>query len=191
MGQKHVRQQVQHAIGPHVTGGLQMTDTTFAAPGKQAGECAKRKLRRRLRLKAWKQKTTAKLRFGAMELMQVATAMHANFKQQEEKGAIVKALRQAHFLDYLPTKDGLVPVSQEEATDMPAGSHRLDPTWTEPKADWMETKVLQDGRGVKRPRPCDWSRLNKLRKAQAEKAQDEQNQDNDKEKDVEPPQPRP
>ena len=102
---------------------------------------------RRLRLRAWAQKTTPKLRFGSLELMHVATAVHADFKHQAEKGAMVKGLRQAHFLDYLPTPDGLVPVSQEEANDMPAGSHRLDPTWTEPKADWMETKVLQDGMG--------------------------------------------
>eukprot|EP00974_Lingulodinium_polyedra_P047356 4543730-Lingulodinium_polyedra.AAC.1 len=38
---KLFRQQVQHTIGPHVTGRLQLTDTTFAAGAKQAAEEAK------------------------------------------------------------------------------------------------------------------------------------------------------
>ena len=41
LSQKRLRQQGQHVIGPHVTGRLQLTDTTFAAGGKQAGETAK------------------------------------------------------------------------------------------------------------------------------------------------------
>ena len=108
LGQKYVRQQAQHVIGPHVTPRLQLTDTTFAASGKQAGERAKGALRRRLQQRAWLQRCSPKLRCGALELMHIATAMRAEFERLARKGSIVAALRAARFLDDLPTQQGLV-----------------------------------------------------------------------------------
>ena len=169
LGQKLLRQQAQHVIGPHVTGRLQLTDTTFAAPGKQAGESAKCTLRRRLRQKAWLQRTAPKLRFGALELLQVATAMHADFQLQASKGVIVKALRAAHFLDFLPSPSGLCQVSQEDALLWPAGGHRIDADWSGPKSDWMQPVEDEAGRNFFKPLPTDWTKLNELRKEQAGK----------------------
>ena len=164
LAQKHLRQQAQHVIGPHITGRLQLTDTTFAAGAKQAAELCKGKLRKRLRLRAWAQKVPAKLRTGPLELMQVACAMHADMVKRAKGGAVVQALRAAHFLDWLPGEGGLVKVSQKDSLLWPAGGHRIDPLWSEPKEAWMEPVLNKAGQTVAKPLPCDWRKLNSLRR---------------------------
>ena len=94
--------------------------------------------------------------------------MHADFVRQARRGAIVKALRAAHFLDYLPTDQGLVKVEGEEANLWPAGGHRVDPSWAAAKEGWMQQLGLLDNlHCLWKPLPCDWSRLNTLRKMEA------------------------
>ena len=146
-----------------MTGRLQLTDTTFAGPAKQAAEMCKFRIRQRLRNLAWMQRVPVKNRTGSTESLQVALAMHADFKQRGESGAIIKALRAAHFLDFLPGEHGLQPVSPEEAALYPAGGHRVDPIWSAPKTGWMQPL---EGRPAFQPLPCDWSALNQLRKQQ-------------------------
>ena len=146
-----------------------MTDTTFAAGAKQAAELTKGRLRRRLRLKAWQQGVPPKLRSGPMEIMQIACAMHADFVKRSEGGAVVKALRSAHFLDWLPGDGGLVKVSEEDSLLWPAGGSRVDPSWTETKEAWMQPVVNQAGERVPKPFPTDWSVLNNLRSEQENK----------------------
>ena len=99
--------------------------------------------------------------------MQVATAMHADFLRQASKGVILKALRAAHFLDFLPSPSGLCPVSQEDALLWPAGGHRVDASWSASKTEWMEPVEDEEGRTVFKPQLTDWTRLNELREAQA------------------------
>ena len=106
------------------------------------------------------QRVPVKNRTGCTEIMQVALAMHADFKQRGESGAIIKALRAAHFLDFLPGEHGLQPVSPEEDALYPAGGHRVDPIWSAPKTEWMQPV---EGRPAFQPLPCDWSALNQLR----------------------------
>ena len=105
-----------------------------------------------------------KLKVGALELLQVATAMHADMEQRAKDGALVKAVRAAHFLDYLPCPSGLLPVTTAEAPMLPAGSHRLEPSWTASKNSWMLPGPVYQGEVTFKPQPTDWSRLNKLRK---------------------------
>ena len=97
--------------------------------------------------------------------------MHADFVRQARRGAIVKALRAAHFLDYLPTDQGLVKVEGEEANLWPAGGHRVDPSWAAAKEGWMQPLEVKKGslagQVAWKPLPCDWSRLNTLRKMEA------------------------
>ena len=161
LSKKFLRQQVQHVIGPHATGRLQLTDTTFAMPAKQAGELTKARLRKRLRYLAAMQRVPVKHKTGSLDIPQVALAMHAEMRKRE--GQIVKALRAAHFLDFLPGSEGLVQVSPEEANLWPAGGHRVDAAWSDPKAGWMQP--LED-RAAFQPLPCDWSALNQLRQEQ-------------------------
>ena len=110
---------------------------------------------------AWMQGVPVKHKTGCLEILQVALSMHHSFRKNE--GQIVKALRAAHFLDFLPGSEGLVPVSEEEANLVPAGGHRVDPAWSEPKTAWMQP--LGD-RAAFQPLPCDWSALNQLRHEQ-------------------------
>ena len=81
MNFKYLRQQAQHAIGPHVTARLQLTDTTFAAGAKAAAEQAKAKLRKRLRLKAESEGVPAKLSCGSLELLKKAVAVHSDMQE--------------------------------------------------------------------------------------------------------------
>ena len=161
LSKKFLRQQVQHVIGPHVTGRLQLTDTTFAQPAKQAADMTKSSLRKRLRSLAAMQKVPVKHKTGSLEILQVALSMHADMRKRE--GKIVPALRAAHFLDFLPSSEGLVPVSPEEASIWPAGGHRVDPLWSEDKTGWMQPL---EGSAAFQPLPCDWSDLNRLRREQ-------------------------
>ena len=87
--------------------------------------------------------------------------MQADMRKRE--GKIVPALRAAHFLDFLPSSEGLVPVSPEEASIWPAGGHRVDPLWSEDKTGWMQPL---EGSAAFQPLPCDWSDLNRLRREQ-------------------------
>ena len=173
LSQKFVRQQAQHVIGPHVTGRLQLTDTTFAAGAKAAGDRAKGVLRKRLREKANQEGVPVRLKVGALELMQVATAMHSDMSQRAG-GALVKAMRAAHFLDFLPCPAGLVPVATAEAQMLPAGSHRLEPSWAASKNSWLLPGPVYQGEPTFKPQPPDWTRLNKLRKDQQSKKRKEE-----------------
>ena len=55
-------------------------------------------------------------------------------------------------------------VSDQESFLFPAGGHRIDPSWSAPKEAWMQPALNQARETVAKPLPCDWSKLNKLRK---------------------------
>ena len=108
-----------------------------------------------------------------MAIVQIACDMHADFVKRAKGGAVVKALRAAHFLDWLPGEGGLVKVNDQDSLLFPAGGHRVDPSWSEPKEAWMQPVLNQAGETVAKPLPCDWSKLNKLRKeAESKKKND-------------------
>ena len=54
-------------------------------------------------------------------------------------------------------------VSHQESLLFPAGGHRVDPLWSDPKEAWMQPALNQAGEPVAKPLPCDWSQLNSLR----------------------------
>ena len=59
--------------------------------------------------------------------MPIALTMNEDMVKRAEGGAIVKALRKARYLDFLPAPGGLKPVSPEEDFLFPADSHRAAP----------------------------------------------------------------
>eukprot|EP00974_Lingulodinium_polyedra_P011755 1134777-Lingulodinium_polyedra.AAC.1 len=56
-------------------------------------------------------------------------------------GAVVKAPRAAHFLDWVPGKQGFQPFPELWADRWPATSHRIPVAWAEGK----EALVAQEG----------------------------------------------
>ena len=155
LARKYCNQQVQHVIGPKVTGKIQLTDITFAATGKNAGELCKAEKRRAMRARARAEGTGNAYRSSEVDLMDVMLAMHDDCVHRAGAGAVVAGLRQAHWLAFEPGDNGLVIAHGRRWEDYPLFSHRLSQQYVSSRFAWVVNGV---------PQLCDWEKLEDVRR---------------------------
>ena len=151
-------QQVVHTIGPHVTNKLQLTDVRFAKLAKNAQRRLLPTLRRAIRDRSHAEGASPTLTANCLTAMRMAVTMHrAMVEDSLQHNGVVLAAREAGYLAYVPTRQGLRPAEGSEWEALPLGSSRLAGSVLT-----RRSQALHEA-GLGSPPLPDWSSLSALR----------------------------
>jgi hypothetical protein len=136
---KYMNNQASHVIGPRQTAKTQVTDIRFARLGKLAGEEAKNKRRKLMRLRAHAENTHSTLVSKHLDLIYICHAMQtACINDNRENQGVLKAFRMGGWLAYKPTSGGLLPAVGRGYDKFNLGSSRLSNELMGKRFSWLD-----------------------------------------------------